>query len=315
MAANRIWLYVVIAISYTVMTLSQLRYFLAVAQAGSLSRAAGQIRVAQPALSQQVSRLEAELGQALFLRHPRGVVLTEAGRRLRERATEILRQVDLVHDELAVDAASPTGSVVVGLATAFNMAFSVAVLTRTRALYPRVRLHLVESMSGFLREWTERGRVDLSVIYEIPPNPTLHLEALGMEELFLIASPEQARKLASSITLRELARLPMVLPGRAHGLRALADRRVAEAGLALSVTFEVDSTFTMKRLVAAGEGYSILSAHAVREEVADGTLAAIPITPPGIPRTVQLATAQARRNDPSVAAVGRVIRDVIAPHL
>ena len=66
------------------MTLSQLRYFLAAAQAGSLSRAAGQIRVAQPALSQQVAALESEFGQALFLRHPRGVTLTEAGRRLRE---------------------------------------------------------------------------------------------------------------------------------------------------------------------------------------------------------------------------------------
>ena len=297
------------------MTLSQLRYFLAAAQAGSLSRAAEQIRVAQPALSQQLAGLEAELGQVLFLRHPRGVTLTEAGRRLQERASEILRQVDLVHDELAVDAASPAGSVAVGLATAFNMAFSVAVLTRARKLFPRVRLHLVESMSGFLHEWTERGRIDLSVIYGVPPSPTLHLEVLGTEALFLIASPDQAQQLGASITLRALSRLPMVLPGRAHGLRALVDRRAAEAGLALSVAFEVDSTYTIKQLVSAGEGYGILSAYAVQEETARGTLVAIPIAPPGVQRNVQLATAQARRTDPSVTAIAKVIREVIVPHL
>ena len=297
------------------MTLAQLRYFLAVARAGSLSRAAGQVRVAQPALSQQIAALEMEFGQALFLRHPRGVTLTEAGERLRDRAAEILRQVDLTRDELSVDAASPVGSVALGLATAFNMAFSVAVLTRARQLYPRVRLHLVESMSGFLREWTERGRIDLSVIYEVPPNPALHLEALGTEELFLIATPDRARQLGAAVPLHALAGLPLVLPGPAHGLRALVDRRAAEAGLALSVAFEVDSTYTIKRLVAAGEGCSILSGHAVREEVASGILVAIPIGPPGIPRLVQLATAQGRRTDPSVTAIAGVLRDVIGAGL
>ncbi len=243
------------------------------------------------------------------------MTLTEAGRRLQERAIEILRQVDLVRDELAVDAASPAGSVAVGLATAFNMAFSVAVLTQARELYPRIRLHLVESMSGFLREWTERGRIDLSVVYEVPPGPTLHLEALGTEELFLIASPDRARQLGPSITLPALARLPLVLPGRAHGLRSLVDRRAAEAGLALAVAFEVDSTYTIKRLVMVGEAYGVLSAHAVQEETACGTLVAVPIAAPGIPRTVQLATARARRTDPSVAAIAKVIRDVVVPHL
>ena len=297
------------------MTLTQLRYVLAVAQAGSLSRAAGQVRVAQPALSQQIAALEAEFGQALFLRHPRGVTLTEAGIRLRDRAAEIVRQVDLTRDELSMDAASPVGSVALGLATAFNMAFSVAVLTRARQLYPRVRLHLVESMSGFLREWTERGRIDLSVIYEVSPSPALHLEALGTEELFLIATPQRARQLGATVPLRALTGLPLVLPGAAHGLRTLVERRAAEAGLALSIAFEVDSTYTIKRLVAAGEGCSILSAHAVREEVACGALVAIPIGPPGILRMVQLAIAQGRWTDPSVTAIAGVLRDVIGPEL
>ena len=297
------------------MTLSQLRYFLAAIQAGSISKAAMQVRVAQPALSQQLALLESEFGQALFMRHARGVTPTEAGRRLGERAIEILRQVDLTYDELAVDTASPVGAVALGMATAFNMAFSVEVLMQTKRRFPRIRLHLVESMSGFLREWTERGRIDLSVIYETPPSPGLHTEVLGVEELFLVALPAMARRLGGMVPFDSLPQLPLVLPGQAHGLRALLDRRAAEAGFVLTVPFEVDSTYTIKGLVAVGAGCSILSAHAVRDEVAAGTLATIPIGPPGISRSVQLATGQGRRTDPSVAAVAGVIREVIASNL
>ena len=82
--------------------------------------------------------LDAEFGQALFVRHIRGVTRAEAARRLGERAIEILRQVDLTHDELAVDSASPAGAVALGMATAFNMAFSVEVLTRTKRRFPRI---------------------------------------------------------------------------------------------------------------------------------------------------------------------------------
>ncbi len=106
--------------------------------------------------------LEAEFGQALFVRHARGVMPAEAGRRLGERAIEILR-------------------------------------------------HLVESMSGFLREWAERGRIDLSVIYETPPSPALRTEVLETEELFLISLPDVARQFCGMVPF--------------GGLRALLDRR------------------------------------------------------------------------------------------
>ena len=297
----------------TALTLTQLRYFLVAVQAGSISRAAAQVRVAQPALSQQLGLLEAEFGQALLLRHARGVTPTEAGRRLRERATEILRQVELTRDELAVDASSPVGAVALGMATAANMAFSVEVLTRVRARYPRIRLHLVESMSGFLREWTERGRLDLSVLYEASRSPGLRLEPLREEELFLVASPAFAAGLGEVLTFNRLATLPLVLPAPAHGLRMLIDRKAYEAGIALDIRYEVDSTYTIKRLVAQNAGCSILSRHAIQEELAAGTLAAVRIGPPGIPRSIQLVLHPGRAADPSVAAVRSIIREVIAP--
>lgn len=297
----------------TALTLTQLRYFLVAVQAGSISRAAAQVRVAQPALSQQLGLLEAEFGQALLLRHARGVTPTEAGRRLRERATEILRQVELTRDELAVDARSPVGAVALGMATAANMAFSVEVLTRVRARFPRIRLHLVESMSGFLREWTERGRIDLSVIYEAPRSPGLRLEPLRDEDLFLIASPACAAGFGEAVEFKGLASLPLMLPAPAHGLRMLVDRKAAEGGITLDIRHEIDSTYTIKRLVAQDAGCSILSRHAVQDELAAGTLAAIRIGPPGISRSIQLVLHPARAADPSVAAVRGIVREVVAP--
>ncbi len=136
-----------------------------------------------------------------------------------------------------------------------------------------------------------------------------------MEDLFLIASPATIGALGEPVRFDSLPGLPLVLPGPAQGLRALLDRRAAEAGFALSVPFEADSTYTIKGLVAAGAGYSILSAHAVRNEVAAGTLAIAPIGAPGISRSVQLATGQGRRTDPSVAAVAGIIREVVAANL
>lgn len=295
------------------MTLTQLRYFVATLQAGSISRAAAQVRTAQPALSQQLALLEAEFGQALLLRHARGVTPTEAGRRLRERASEILRQVELTRDELAVDTASPVGAVALGMATAATMAFSVAVLARARDRFPRIRLQLVESMSGFLQEWTERGRVDLSVIYDTPRRPGLLLEPLGQEELLLIASPSMVAELGEVVTFDRLSALALALPAPAHGLRMLVDRKATEAGISLDVRYEVDSTYTIKRLVAAGDACSILSRHAVQEELAAGTLAAIRVGPPGIRRSMQLALYQGRATDPSVAAIRTILREIIVP--
>ena len=295
------------------MTLTQLRYFLAAVQAGSISRAAAQVRVAQPALSQQLQALEAEFGQALLLRHARGVTPTEAGRRLRERGSEILRQVELTRDELAVNANSPAGAVALGMATAASMAFSVEVLTRVRARFPRIRLHLVESMSGFLREWTERGRLDLAVIYEAPRRPRRRREPLREGARLLVTAPAFAAGLGKALPLERLAALPLVLPAPAHGLRALIDRKAQEAGITLDVRYEVDSTYTIKRLVAGGAGCSILSRHAVGDELAAGTLAAVRIGPPGIPRSIQLALHPGRAADPSVAAVRGVVREVTAP--
>lgn len=293
------------------MTLAQLRYFLAITRAGSISAAAEQVHVAQPALSQQIRLLEEELGQALFSRHARGVRLTDAGSRFQTRALGILRQVDAIKDEFVSTRAEPVGSVTLGMATAVNMAFSVPIYEEVRRRYPGIALRLIESMSGFVLEWAEQGRIDLALGYELEPAPGLDAERLGREPLFLIAAPGWFAKPRNRVSLAELTRIPMVLPGFPHSLRILLDRKLAERGLKLEVTAEVDSTPSMKQLVARRAGCSILSAHSVAEEVSRGQLLAIPIGKPGITRSIDLSVGGQRRHDPAVQAVREVAAAIV----
>ena len=293
------------------MTLTQLRYFLGIATSGTMSAAARQVGIAQPALSSQLARLEQELGQALFVRHGRGMTLTEAGQRLQGRATEILRQVELTRDELSGDAGSPAGTVVVGMATAANMAFSVDLFISVRRKFPRLTIQLVESMSGFLLEWVERGRIDMAVIYDAAPHAALSVERLGTERLYLIAAPEADVRSKSVISFADLADLPLIVPGKQHRLGQLIHRLAAAQDVRLSVLAEVDSTYSIKKLVSCGEGYSILSAYTVQEEINRGELRAIMIESPTITRSIDLVLNPLRKLDSSVAVVRKLLIEMV----
>lgn len=292
------------------MTLTQLRYFLAIAGAGTMSAAARQIGIAQPALSLQLAHLEGELGQTLFVRHGRGMRLTEMGQRLRSRAVEILRHVELAREELSDDGGSPSGTVSIGMATAANMAFSVDLLISVRQRFPRLRLQLVESMSGFLLEWVERGRIDMALVYDVPPDGPLGIERLATEELHLIAGPGAGPD-GSAVAFADLASLPLIVPGRQHRLGQLIDRLATVRKVRLNVVAEVDSTYSIKKLVARGQGFSILSWHAVQEEVERGELRALAVGDPAITRSIDLAINPLRRIDPSVAAVRRTLTEMV----
>ena len=293
------------------MTLTQLRYFLGIATSGTMSAAARQVGIAQPALSSQLARLEQELGQALFVRHGRGMTLTEAGQRLQGRAIEILRQVELTRDELSGDAGSPAGTVVVGMATAANMAFSVDLFISVRRRFPRLTIQLVESMSGFLLEWVERGRIDMAVIYDAAPHAALSVERLGTERLYLIAAPGADMDSKSAISFADLADLPLIVPGKQHRLGQLIHRLAAAQKVQLSIIAEIDSTYSIKKLVSRGEGYSILSAHTVQEEISRSELRAIMVEGPTITRSIDLVLNPLRKLDLSVAVIRKLLIEMV----
>ena len=194
------------------------------------------------------------------------------------------------------------------------MALSVPLFRASLARYPRIRLHLVESMSGFLLDWAERGQIDLAIAYDIPASTRLHVETLGREDLVLVAPPAMVQDFAPTIDLADLRNRALILPGFPHSLRHLVDRVAGEASVQLDIVAEVDSTYSIKKLVAGGLGCAILSRHAVQQEVDAGELIAIPINGVALHRQVQLGLNFSRMNDPAVRSVSRLIIGCFSEH-
>jgi LysR family nitrogen assimilation transcriptional regulator len=299
------------------MDIRQLRYFIAIVEQGSFSRAAAILHIAQPALSLHVRNIEADLGTPLLFRSPQGVVPTEAGEILLRNARIILDQLVVTEEEIRGHKSDPSGVVRLGLPGTISEILSVPLITEARRRYPRIQLRIAEAMSGFVLEWMREARIDLAVIYRKVSDAGLATVELLEEELVFFAPerglgdgavlPEPGRRLG----LSEVAALPFILPGQDHGLRSLLDQHAKAAKVELNVSIEVDSYSNIKELVAAGFGCSVLPLNAVSREVQAGSLRSWTIADPPIRRSVHLASAVERPMTNAVAAIRDLVQELL----
>jgi LysR family tcuABC transcriptional regulator len=207
------------------MELRQLRYFVRVVELGSISRAALDLDLVQSALSQQISRLEGELSTRLLQRTTKGVTPTEAGMAFFREA-----QLALRHAEQAGRAAREarlTGTVSVGLAPTTAAVLGLPLLRAMRERYPDVRLHMVESLSGHLTHMLNARQLDLAVLFDTDAARRWSVTPLLEEKLYLIRSvPGLPETAGASVSMAELADVPLILPTGPHGLRARWTRRL-----------------------------------------------------------------------------------------
>ena len=241
------------------MDMRQLRYFVQIVESGSLAKASRQIFIAQPALSQQMARLEDEVGKSLFVRSSRGVVATENGEALYHHAKFMLRQLDQAVAVARQDTAALNGRVALGLAPTTVCRLGLPLLKHLRAKYPGVRLNIVEGLSGHLEHMTRVGQLDLAVLFSQKAAAELTVEALLDEELFVILPAGSALVAADrqSLTLRDVAALPLVLPSPGHGLRRRIALEFERINLALDAVAEIDSLPLLMSCVAGGMGVTI----------------------------------------------------------
>lgn len=248
----------------------QLRYFLAIVEEGSFSRAAERLRVAQPALSLHVRKMEEALGTQLLLRGSQGVSPTEAGQVLTRRASAMLAALSQTEEEVRNLGREPSGVVRMGLPGTIGAIVSVPLISLCKKRYPKVKIIVAEAMSGFVRQWLLEGTVDLGILYNNPEASALSHRPLLQEELVLVCPPDLGIGTASPLEV--LAAFPVILPSGAHGLRKMLDKIFRDKGIANDPAFEVDSYASIKQLVEDGFGCSILPQHAVTREAGDGRL-------------------------------------------
>lgn len=241
------------------MDMRQLRYFAQIVESGSLAKASRQLYIAQPALSQQMARLEDEVGRPLLVRSSRGVTPTENGEALYHHAKFMLRQLDQAVAVARQEKAALSGRVAVGFAPTTVCQLGMPLMQHLRRKYPGVLLNVVEGLSGHLEHMTRVGQLDLAVLFRSNAAAELSAEPLLEEELFVIlpAASTLVPKQRRTLTLHEVVALPLILPSPGHGLRRRITLEFERVNLAVDAIAEIDSLPLLMHCVAEGLGATI----------------------------------------------------------
>ena len=296
------------------MDVRQLKYFLSVVDNGSFSKAANKLHVAQPALSQHVRHMEQELGVMLLHRCAQGVNPTEAGDRLIVHARRIVAEFAEIGDNVRGSAETLQGIVRFGLPGTVSELLAVPLIESAKARYPEVRIRVVEAMSGYILDWLKRGEVDLAMIYSTTDPKGLTFHHGLSEEIYLFASPDLAKRNAHQgvcMGLDAAADLPLIVPGRSHGLREVIDTAALSVGVAIQPAIEIDSYSQIKKLVSRGIGYGILPRVAVEKEAKAGMFRLWRFARPAVTRNVYLAYSTDRPLFNAQRAIAQLSWDIL----
>ena len=296
------------------MDIKQLKYFIAIAEEGSLSAASARLHVAQPSLSHHVIKVERELGVTLIKRSSRGVVLTESGQTLLKHAREICASMDLCLDRVRQCGGRPKGEVSFGMPGSVSTVLSVPLTETVLVEQPQIKLRVIEAMSSFIRAWLEDQTIDLAFLYEVNELKHCEVSKLMSENLYFFAAPDNwpfSKPPGTPVELSEVQQLDLILPSIQHGLRQTLERHARTLSKGLNVIIEMDSLAQIKELVVRGSGYTILAPAAANDRVHRGELVMSRIVEPVISRPVYLVRNQVKPMTDACGAVERTTLDVV----
>lgn len=273
------------------MELRQLGYFVAIARHGSISKAAADIHIAQPALSHQLANLETELGVQLLKRHSRGVTITEPGRQFLTHAHRILGDVDRARRAMQCSDDEPEGEVRLGMPTTTAGILAVPLLQAIQVRYPRITLNVIEGMSGHLSEWLEKGSLDVALLFNLIEAASSNARPLLVEDLYLIGPRGPNVPRGGEIDFHSVCGLPLVVTTSQHILRQTLDDCAHQIGSSLNICFELDSLAQMKILVSNKLGYTILPLVSLTSEWKNGDIETWRIVEPSLHLNTWVQTA------------------------
>ncbi|EKF74052.1 LysR family transcriptional regulator [Alcanivorax hongdengensis A-11-3] len=296
------------------MDLKQLNAFVVVADTGSMVAAASQLGLSQPSLSRLIRQLEADLGSRLLHRTGRGVSVTDSGRMVMEQARALLDQATALRQSVAAHQGQVSGQLAFGLPPSMGVYLSGPLISDYHRRYPLVHLQIGEALSGDLQERLLAHKLDLAILYDGAISASLSVLPLGREPLLLIGPADQAPMQQRDITFEQVARLPLVLPGVRHGLRALLEQYAFRESRPLTLAVEADSLRVQLDLVRRGLGFTILPARTLKALNDDGRLVGIPVLSPSLERRSVLAWRRDAVLSPATLAMRDAVLDQIASY-
>lgn len=275
------------------MEFRQLQYFVATYEEASVTLAARRLNVVQPALSQQLSKLEAELGQQLFVRTPKGMMPTRAGEEAYELFLTVLKDLEFAKQALEERKGVIRGHVSIGVVYSVSNNALSETLQSFNAKYPEVQIRATGGYTTELTEMLRASQMDVIVVNAPPHANAPNMTDIVTENLVLIAAADNPRTFDGPVELSTLEGLDLVIPSQRHGLRLIMDQAATAQNLVLKPRLEFDELKTIEDFVLGSHFFTMMPPSAVHRSIRQGRLRYWPITP-AIPRRLVYAT-NARR--------------------
>ncbi len=287
--------------------LRQLQYFVHVARKQHVTRAAEELHVAQSAVSRQIQLLEEELGIELFIQKGRNLHLTSVGKLFLSRIEHVLTDLDKAVKEVHEFLDPEWGEIRVGFPHSVVLHLLPAVVSKFKKEHPHVKFRLRQGTYNSLIRDISNGEIDLAFISPFPENNEHVIgETLFTEELFAIVPQSHELAEHQEIRLEQLKDDPFVMFGLEYSLRPIVMNACNEAGFTPKIEFEADETDTIRGLVAAGVGVSLLPEMALLGR-SDFQPSKVRISEPKVTRTVGLI----RRRGSEIPLVAAIFRQFL----
>ena len=293
------------------MELRQINYFIAVAETTSLTKAAGRLHIAQPALSQNIKNLEEELDTRLFERSRQGMALTDSGVAFLEHARGLIRQVNRAKESVRDLDDNPSGTVSVAMPASVANVLAVPLFQLLKKNYPAIELNLDEGLTGNIRQAFEMGLYDIILGLNEDKTDNLSIERLIREDLYFISQYSGGDRNTAEIDFLDLALYPIIISQVQHSMGQTVMKYAQEQNLDLKIISSNTALHPAIKLIEAGIGHGISPWSAIYEKYEQELICARKIINPCMHRTVSMLSPSNRPRTIATLKVMELIRQTV----
>ncbi len=290
------------------MRLRQLHCFVRVCELGSISRAANELNIAQPALGLQVRGLEHDFGVELVVRSARGVKPTPAGELVLEHSRALIQQDRELRVRLKEMNNDEPVRLTLALTASLVHLIVGSVIEKMRTELPDIRLEIMEGASELIAQWVEQERTDIGLGFGLFSAGAVQATPILKERLFYLSAPGDSE---STISLTEVLARPLALPNEQNSIRHIVEAAAKTLELPVVGTYEFASLDANRSIARGGTAGAIVPYGGIVDDVARGELSARMIVEPELERTLYIW----RRNDHPVSSAERLMTNIIVDAL
>ncbi|AQZ49576.1 LysR family transcriptional regulator [Martelella mediterranea] len=287
-----------------------LYYFSVVAEEMSVSRAAERLLIAQSAISRRIMALEDHLGVKLFVRHPRGVDLTEAGETLLQNAYALFRHIENLRENTSAVGNALRGVVTIGTVPTPGEYIIPKFMAKVRAEYPDIKCRIVEGYSADLLRMLNDQEINIALMHAPVAQPDIETQELLLNYMCLVGPPGSLKK--KSYAFKEAAAFPLILPSSPNLVRMRLDQIAQERGITFNEAIRCQGFWLIKAMVREGLGYTIVTFGSVVTDLEQGLLDVAVLKEPAVPWGLVLANRAEQANKLSLIAVKQLLGDVVS---